>query len=206
MKCFMAGLSRSSLFLSCDAASPVPETRAAPAPRMARMPPRPSNAARRRVFALLQEDHRAIAAAFAAVEGAPPGTDSASLAPRVDAALALLERHAALELELFYPAVRGAGGERVEEAEVEHDAMAGIVAQIRAGGPLDLKFHARVRVLAEYARHHMAEEEGTLFEALESAVLDWEGIEARLSQRHGPAPSPEAAPAKAAPRKRAQKS
>jgi len=159
------------------------------------MPARSSAAARRRVLALLKDDHREIVAAFDAIDALPPAPDREALAGRVDAALALLERHAALERAHLYPAVHGCAGERVDEAEVEHDAMATLVAQIRAGGPLDLKYLARVKVLAEYVRHHVREEEGALFAALEAAPLAWDELEAGLSAGRSPAPD--------APRRRA---
>src|SRR3954466_3010795 len=99
-------------------------------PREKRSP----DAARHRVLALLQEDHRAIAAAFGAVDALPPLPDRSAFEARVEAALTLLERHAKLEEEVLYPALRPRAGERVDEAEVEHAAMAQLVAQLRAGG------------------------------------------------------------------------
>jgi hypothetical protein len=146
------------------------------------MPARSLNAARRRVLAALRQDHREIAAAFAAALAQPP----AAQAPFVEEALASLERHARLEEAAFYPAVRALAAERVDEAQVEHEAMAGLVAQLRAGGPSDAKYLARLKVLDEYLRHHVAEEEAALFAALEHGALAWDAIEAALAGRRGP--------------------
>jgi hemerythrin-like domain-containing protein len=155
-------------------------------PRQARSPA----AARLRVRALLQDDHRAIAAAFAAVEALPQPVAAAALEAQVDVALELLERHAWLEEEVLYPAIRPRAGERIDEAEVEHASMAALVAQLRAGGPADAKYLARFKVLGEYLRHHAAEEEGALFAALERKAMPWDEIEERLRLKHAPAPEP----------------
>jgi len=142
--------------------------------------PRPAAAARRRVHALLKQEHKSLVAALRAVEDA---ADAAAQARTVEVALAGLERHWALENDAFYPAVAPAAQDRVDEAEVEHASMAALVNQIRAGGPSDPKFIARVKVLGEYLRHHAAEEEGPLFAALEAVVLPWDAIEQRLLGR-----------------------
>jgi len=149
-------------------------------------PKRSPDAARLRVLALLQADHRAIAAAFGAVETLPQPVDAAALQAHVDAALTLLERHAQLEEDVLYPALRPRAGDRVDEAEVEHDAMAQLVALLRAGPPGDGKYVARFKVLGEYLRHHVGEEEGALFAALEGKALPWDDIEERLLARHAP--------------------
>ena len=154
--------------------------------------PRSPDAARLRVRALLQDDHRAIAAAFAGLDALPSPVDARTLAALVDAALELLERHARLEEEVFYPAIRPRAGDRVDEAEVEHASMAALVAQLRAGGPTDSKYVARFKVLGEYLRHHAAEEEGPLFEALEGKAMPWDEIEERLLLRRAPAAPPPA--------------
>ncbi len=169
----------------------------------AREPSRNATAARRRVLASLQEDHAAIAAAFAAVDALPPATAISTAQPLVDATLALLERHAQLEALVFYPAVRGLAGELVEEAEVEHASMASLVELIRAGDPRDVKYVARFKVLGEYLRHHVGEEEGALFARLDGAALPWVEIEARIVAMRAPEPKaqvPAAAPRKRAPR------
>ena len=168
----------------------------------AREPSRSTGAARRRVQALLQQDHAAIGAAFAAVEALPPATAIATAQPLVAATLALLERHAQLEALLFYPAVRALAGELVDEAEVEHAAMASLIEQIRAGDPRDVKYVARFKVLGEYLRHHVGEEEGALFARLEGGTLPWVEIEARIVAMRAPEPKTRA-PAAAAAAKRA---
>ena len=161
----------------------------------AREPSPTPAAARRRVLALLQADHRAIAAAFAAVEALPHATSPESMRPLIDAALALLERHARMEEDAFYPAIRPLAGERVDEAEVEHASMASLVAALRSGGPADPKYVARFKVLGEYQRHHAAEEQAGLFTRLARAALPWVEIEARIAARHPP-PAARKAPAR----------
>jgi hypothetical protein len=176
--------------------SPTSEGDDLPMPRPKRSP----DAARLRVLALLQDDHRAIAAAFGAAETLPAPIDPAALQAHVATALELLERHAKMEEEVLYPALRQRAPERVEEAEVEHASMAQLAAALRAGGPGDGKYLARFKVLGEYLRHHVGEEEGALFAALEGKALPWDDIEERLQALHG-APASGAPARKRAPRR-----
>jgi hypothetical protein len=101
--------------------------------------------------------------------------------------LALLDLHAALEAEIFYPAVRAlpAQSARIDEAEVEHAAMKSLMEllRMRTTGPADPKYVARFRVLGEYVRHHIHEEEDVLLPGLERAPLAWEDLARRLAAR-----------------------
>jgi hypothetical protein len=144
-----------------------------------------TTAARRLVLASLKEDHRHLRRAFRDVGKLDPQADADQMHALVTRALAQLELHAALEAELVYPAARAAAPARaaVEEAEVAHAAMQALVDALRATGPADAKYVARLRVLGEYLALHAGDEEESLFPRLERSVIDWETLSARLGAR-----------------------
>jgi hemerythrin superfamily protein len=82
--------------------------------------------------------------------------------------------HATTEEEIFYPAAREAvdDDDLLDEAEVEHASAKDLIAQIEAGSPSDPLYDAKVKVLGEYVRHHVKEEEGELFPKVKKAKVD----------------------------------
>ena len=78
--------------------------------------------------------------------------------------------HDALEMEIFYPAVRERAGEEEEEildeAEVEHMTVQQLLAKLRPGKLEEKKREAHFTVLMEYVKHHVKEEENELFPKL----------------------------------------
>ena len=88
----------------------------------------------------------------------------------IDATRIALLIHDALEMEIFYPAVRQLSGEEEEEildeAEVEHASLQQLLGQLRPGKLEDKKREAHFTVLMEYVRHHVKEEENELFPKL----------------------------------------
>ena len=96
-----------------------------------------------------------------------------------------LKVHAEVEEEIFYPAVRDAIEEQnlVDEAEVEHASAKDLVEQIEAMGPGDALYDAKVKVLGEYVKHHIREEEDELFPAVELSELDLQDLGTDLQER-----------------------
>ena len=109
-------------------------------------------------------------------------TDKQSLAEEI---CTMLTVHAAIEEEIFYPAVRDALDDTklLDEAEVEHQAAKDLIAQIQDSDPGDSLYDARVNVLGEYVNHHVQEEEGELFPQVRDAELDLESLGAEMSAR-----------------------
>jgi hemerythrin superfamily protein len=95
--------------------------------------------------------------------------------------------HAQIEEEIFYPAAREAGrsGEDLlDEAEVEHGSIKELVAAIENASPDDDElFDARVKVLGEYVKHHVKEEENELFPKIRKSDMDLEEVGAQLMAR-----------------------
>jgi iron-sulfur cluster repair protein YtfE (RIC family) len=75
--------------------------------------------------------------------------------------------HSTLEKEIFYPAIREAGGEEEEElldeAEVEHSSVDQLLGSLRSRKLTQKKREATFTVLMEYVRHHVKEEENEMF-------------------------------------------
>lgn len=96
-----------------------------------------------------------------------------------------IEMHAAVEEEIFYPAVRGKikDDDLMNEAQVEHNSAKELIAEIGklSGGDPMLKAHAIV--LAEYIQHHAKEEEGEMFPKVKRAKVDLEGLGQQILER-----------------------
>ena len=137
---------------------------------------------------LLTSDHRKVEDLFDQYESEKDGDESAkqALAQKICNELKV---HAQVEEELFYPWVRENVDEddleMLEEALVEHQSAKDLIAQIEAGGDADEVFDAKVKVLGEYIKHHVKEEEGEMFPAVagEKEALDELGQE--MTSRKG---------------------
>jgi hemerythrin superfamily protein len=80
---------------------------------------------------------------------------------------AALEVHAAVEEEIFYPAVKKARSEHVKdevrEAYEEHKQIKSLLAQVSSITPDDETYDMKIKVLKEDLEHHVKEEEGEMF-------------------------------------------
>ncbi|WP_129642320.1 hemerythrin domain-containing protein [Peristeroidobacter agariperforans] len=150
---------------------------------MARATHTSSTDAPRDAIALLKQDHRAVEALFAEFEEADESEQS-ELATRI---VQMLTVHTQIEEELLYPQAKEAFGEEedemVYEAEIEHGSAKELIAKIEAGTPEDPEFKALVKVLSEYVKHHVKEEEKELFPALKETELDLKELGSELAQR-----------------------
>jgi hemerythrin superfamily protein len=135
--------------------------------------------------ALLTEDHRRVEKLFSEfqelVERKESDESKAELAQRICTELVI---HAMVEEEIFYPAVRRAIEETdlLDEAEVEHMSAKALIALIMTGKPGADQFEARVKVLGEYIKHHVREEEGEMFPKARKAI-DNAAVGEKLAKR-----------------------
>ena len=112
---------------------------------------------------MLAADHRKVEGMFAHYEREKEGEEDArrELGQRICNELIV---HAQVEEELFYPWLRENldDEELVEEALVEHQSAKALIAQLE-GAEVDETYDAKIKVLGEYIRHHVKEEENEIF-------------------------------------------
>jgi hemerythrin superfamily protein len=108
--------------------------------------------------------------------------DRQALAQRI---CRMLTVHATIEEEFFYPAARQAGvdPDLLDEANVEHASVKTLIAQIESASPDDRLYDAKVKVLGEYVRHHVQEEESELFQECRRKKMDLYGIVMPMATR-----------------------
>ena len=133
---------------------------------------------------LLKQDHRTVEDLFEQFEKASGEGRKQKLAQQICQALTV---HAQIEEEIFYPAAREALGDEgkdlLDEAKVEHSSLKELIAQIEVSGPDDELFDAHVKVLGEYVKHHVKEEEGEMFPKLRKSDMDLAEVGAQLAAR-----------------------
>src|ERR1700730_834639 len=121
---------------------------------------------------LLKSDHKAVKRLFRTFEQA--GERATSTKSKTARAIVReLSRHAAIEEQLFYPAVRRevpTVADDVLESLEEHHVVKWLCAEIETLTPSDERFTPKVTVLIESVRHHIREEEGTLFPQVRQAL------------------------------------
>jgi hemerythrin superfamily protein len=132
------------------------------------------------VIAILSEDHRRVDDMFDEYEATKDESDDDAKEERVAAICLALTVHATVEEELFYPAARDAldeeDAEMIDEAEVEHSTVKDLIAELADMTPSDDLYDAKVKVLSEYVRHHVQEEEDQIFPAIRDTDLDLETL------------------------------
>ena len=145
---------------------------------------RAATAARTQILSDLKDDHKRVKKAYKDFQKLDIESDPEACQAIVEQVCQELTVHATLEEELLYPAARGAAEEDlIDEAEVEHETVKALIAQLEGMSPQDEKYAARFTVLCEYVLHHVKEEEGEMFPQLERARLDWEAMAAEMAER-----------------------
>jgi hypothetical protein len=132
-------------------------------------------------ISIIKKDHDEARSLFDEFEK----TDSAPARDRiVEKAVEALKIHAALEEEIFYPAVRSRVGAKImDEADEEHHVAKVLIAELEAGAADPGHRRAKFTVLAESVRHHIREEEDEMLPKAREASLDFEALGARMLAR-----------------------
>ncbi len=133
-------------------------------------------------IALLKADHKAVSDLFAEYEKARSSSRKKALIAEICTALSV---HAQIEEEIFYPAVKAALKDKllVPEATVEHASLKDLIAQIEAVEPDTEMVEARIKVLAEYVKHHVKEEQDEMFPKVRASTIDVVELGMRMSAR-----------------------
>jgi hemerythrin-like domain-containing protein len=119
---------------------------------------------------LLKNDHKAAARLFREFERAGPTTDRQSV---VDSIIETLSVHTAIEEGVFYPAARREASETladVFEGLEEHHVVKWLLLELSELDPSDDRFNAKTKVVIEFVRHHVEEEETEFFPKLRKAL------------------------------------
>jgi len=133
-------------------------------------------------IALLKADHEAVSQLFADYEKTRSAPNKKALVAEICTALSV---HAQIEEEIFYPAVKKALKDKllVPEATVEHGGVKDLIAQLENGEPDGEMYDAKVKVLSEYVKHHVREEQNEMFPKVKASSLDMVELGARMAAR-----------------------
>lgn len=133
-------------------------------------------------IALLRADHKKVSELFAQFEETRSAKRKKALVAQVCLELSV---HAQIEEEIFYPAVKAAlkDKELVPEATVEHASVKDLIAQVRDVEPDGEMYDARVKVMSEFVKHHVKEEQNEMFPKAKATCLDMSALGAQLMER-----------------------
>jgi hemerythrin superfamily protein len=163
--------------VNCDARheeSAMVTARKSPKPAPA---PKPQDA-----VAMLKADHKKVSGLFDQFEKSRAAATKKKLVAQICLELTV---HTTLEEEIFYPAVKAAlkDHELVPEANVEHASVKDLIAQVEGVEPDGEMFDARVRVMGEFVKHHVKEEQNEMFPKAKKTPLDMLALGARMATR-----------------------
>jgi len=131
-------------------------------------------------FTLLKTDHAAVKKLFSRFEKASPDEQQEIAGEALNA----LKVHAAVEEQLFYPALRhemeDADG-LLDEADEEHHVAKFLIAELEQMQGDEDHWEAKFKVLAENVRHHIKEEEGELFPEARKTNIDFAMLGEQMS-------------------------
>jgi hemerythrin-like domain-containing protein len=142
---------------------------------------RPPNA-----VALLKSDHSEVSELFEKYDRGAKRLNSdqkAALAQKICDALTV---HATIEEEIFYPACHAhvaKAEDLLAEAKVEHQSLKELIAKIEREQPGSEEYDAQVKVLAEYVKHHVKEEQNELFPKVRKSDMDLNAVGEQLATR-----------------------
>lgn len=132
---------------------------------------------------LLKKDHREVEGWFDEYEQLESDAEKLALFNQIALALKV---HTTIEEEIFYPEERADVEEdMLDEAYVEHDGAKKLIAEIEAMKPGDQYYDAKVKVLGEYIKHHVKEEEqpGGIFAQAKKGDEDLDAMGERMAAR-----------------------
>jgi hemerythrin superfamily protein len=155
------------------------KTKAKPATRRTRRTGRRDPLA----ISLLKKDHREVESMFDEYEQLEGDREKLALFNKIALALKV---HTQVEEEILYPEERGeVEDDLLDEAYVEHAGAKKLIAEIEAMQPSDEFYDAKVKVLGEYIKHHVKEEEqpGGLFSQAKKGDEDLDAMGERIKAR-----------------------
>lgn len=150
------------------------------------------------ILSIIKEEHREVAALLdKALDLEPDDREIKTLALQIESALGM---HLAIEERLFYARLRDRAEETDERVDVfegytEHEVAKHLIELLKSPRNRDDAFKAELQVLCENVKHHVKEEESTIFsiarrlipkDELEELGEDWQRAKKRLSSQSSP--------------------
>ena len=131
---------------------------------------------------LIRQDHKKVEGLFKKFQQTKGAQAKRRLAEN---AMAELEVHAALEEEIFYPAVKKEveDGSLVQEAIEEHQTVKQLISELKGMDQADEEFESQFSQLVENVQHHVEEEENEMLPKVEESELDLNSLGQQMSQR-----------------------
>ena len=137
---------------------------------------------------LLDADHKAVKKMFKEYEELTGSRARSAAQKKIDLAHQICQEltvHAQIEEEIFYPDVKLALKDKllVPEATVEHAGVKGLLSELAGIEPNGEMYDAKVKVLSEYVKHHVKEEQNEMFPKVKESSLDLDDLGARMAAR-----------------------
>lgn len=132
--------------------------------------------------AMLRADHKLVSGLFEDYEKARSPNRKKALVAKICTELTV---HTQIEDEIFYPAFKAAlkDHELVPEATVEHDSVKDLIAQVEGVEPDGEMFDAKVKVMGEYVKHHVKEEQTQMFPKAKKSSMDLQALGRQMHER-----------------------
>ncbi len=132
--------------------------------------------------ALLETEHREVEGWFDEYEELDDDQEKLELAHKIFTALIV---HTEIEETIFYPQVRDEIEEDdlMDEAVVEHMTAKQLIGDIETARPTAKLYDAKVKVLGEYVKHHVKEEENEMFPKVRESDLDLEELRDEMMKK-----------------------
>ncbi len=120
---------------------------------------------------MLRADHKRVSDLFADFEKARSADKKKAIVAKICTELSI---HTQIEDEIFYPAFKAALKDRelVPEATVEHASVKDLIAQVEGVDPDGEMYDAKVKVMGEFVKHHVKEEQNEMFPKAKKSKMD----------------------------------
>jgi len=148
----------------------------------AKTPSAARKAAPKDAIAMLKADHKLVSGLFEEFEKTRSDARKTSIVAKICTELTV---HTQIEEEIFYPAVKAALKDKalVPEATVEHAAVKDLIAAVEGKAPYGEMYDAKVKVMGEFVKHHVKEEEKEMFPKARKTKLDMQALGAQMASR-----------------------
>jgi hypothetical protein len=132
-------------------------------------------------ISILKKDHDTVKELFDKFEKSDSTAEKEKV---ITKAVIELKVHAAIEEEIFYPAVRKhVGADTMNEADEEHHVARVLIAELDVKGGGGDHRNAKFTVLAESVRHHIKEEENEMLPKAKELDIDFEALGQKMLDR-----------------------